>query len=225
MDPFVQANLNSTRAQPKLTKDGDRPTTLFIACGALAKEIVALKEATGWSELTIACLPAHWHNTPQKIVPAVLAKVRIMGQRFDRVYVIYGDCGTGGELDRMIEKEGVERIPGPHCYQFFMGADEFTATHEAEPGCLYLTDYLVRHFDRIILKGLGLDRYPQLLSDYFSNYTKLIYVAQTEDQRLQTKANKAAKRLGLAYEYRYRGYRELADFVDAAFSSNVPRNK
>lgn len=215
IDPATESNL------PTLPEDLGRPTTLFIACGALGKEIVALKEATGWSELTIACLPAHWHNTPQKIAPAVLAKIRGMGRRFDQVYVLYGDCGTGGELDRVLEAEGVERIAGPHCYEFFMGGNEFNATHDADPSNFYLTDYLVRHFDRIIIKGLGLDRFPELLSDYFGNYKTLIYIAQVEDERLRAKARKAAERLGLTYEYRFRGYGELGDFVHAAASSRL----
>jgi hypothetical protein len=215
IDPVTGSDL------PSLPESSDRPTTLFIACGALAKEIVALKESTGWSELTIACLPAHWHNTPQKIAPAVLAKIRGMGRRFDQVYVLYGDCGTGGELDRVLEAEGVERIPGPHCYQFYMGSEEFDATHDADPTCFYLTDYLVRHFDRIIIKGLGIDRFSELLSDYFGNYTKLIYIAQIEDERLQAKAAKAAERLGLAYEYRFRSYGELGDYIQAAASGRV----
>jgi len=225
MKAFVPANAAPGSALPKAPNYSNQPTTLFIACGALAKEIIALKKATGWSQLTVTCLPAHWHNMPEKIAPAVLAKIRGMGQRFDQVYVIYGDCGTGGELDRMLEKEKVERIPGPHCYQFLMGADEFTTTHEAEPGCLYLTDYLVQHFDRIIFRGLGLDRYPQLLSDYFGNYTKLIYVSQIEDQRLQTKASKAAKQLGLAYDYRHREYGELGDFMRAVLYSHSTSNE
>lgn len=190
-----------------------RPQTLFIACGALAKELVDLKRSTGWSELTITCLPAHWHNTPQKIAPAVLRKLRSARRSFDRVFVIYGDCGTGGELDRVLEAEGVERIPGPHCYQMYMGSAAFEARAEAEPGCFYLTDYLVRHFDRLIVKGLGLDRYPELLEDYFGNYTTLIHLAQLPDKALKTKAGKAAARLGLAFEYRLVGYGELGAFV------------
>jgi hypothetical protein len=212
--PLIDSD--STPRLQSLPESLDRPSTLFIACGALAKEIVALKESTGWSELTIACLPAHWHNTPQKITPAVLSKIRGMGWRFDQVYVLYGDCGTGGELDRVLEEEGIERIPGPHCYQFYMGSEEFDKTHDADPTSFYLTDYLTRHFDRIIIKGLGIDRFPELLSDYFGNYTKLIYIAQIEDERLQAKARQAAKCLGLDYEYRFRAYGELGDYVHAA---------
>lgn len=193
-----------------------RPTTLFIACGALAKELVALKRATGWAGLTITCLPAHWHNTPEKITPGVLCKIRSARAAYDRIYVIYGDCGTGGELDRALAELGVERIPGPHCYQFLMGSADFTALAEDEPGCFFLTDYLVRHFDRLIVKGLGLDRYPQLLPDYFGNYSKVVHLAQLADSSLRARAAKAAARLGLAFEYRMVGYGELGDFVAAA---------
>lgn len=193
-----------------------RPQALFIACGALAKELVDLKRMTGWAELTITCLPAHWHNTPQKITPGVLRKIRGARGKYDRIFVLYGDCGTGGELDRLLEAEGVERIPGPHCYQMFAGTDAFTAMADRDPGQFYLTDYLVRHFDRLIIKGLGLDRYPQLLGDYFGHYTTLVYLAQTDDARLRDKAEKAAARLGLAYEYQAVGYGELASFVNAA---------
>ncbi|WP_038013809.1 DUF1638 domain-containing protein [Thalassobaculum salexigens] len=193
-----------------------RPQALFIACGALARELVDLKRMTGWAELTITCLPAHWHNTPQKIAPAVLRKIRAAGTKYDRVYVLYGDCGTGGELDRMLAAEGVERIPGPHCYQMFAGTAAFTEMADRDPGQFYLTDYLVRHFDRLIIKGLGLDRYPQLLPDYFGHYTTLVYLAQTADSRLRDKAVKAAERLGLAFEYRHVGYGEIGDFVAAA---------
>ncbi|MBL6599066.1 MAG: DUF1638 domain-containing protein [Alphaproteobacteria bacterium] len=222
MDGLPPVDRDPLTQPPTRSGGSERPTTLFIACGALAKEIVALKEATGWSELTIACLPAHWHNTPMKIAPAVLSKIRGMGRRFDRVYVLYGDCGTGGELDRILEEEGVERIPGPHCYHFFMGGEEFEHTHDEDPTCFYLTDYLVRHFDRIIIKGLGLDRFPQLLSDYFGNYTRLIYVAQTEDPRLRAKGQAAAERLGLEFEYRFRGYGELGDYINAAATKLAP---
>ena len=133
-----------------------------------------------------------------------------------RIFVLYGDCGTGGELDKLIEEEGVTRIPGPHCYEFFMGREEFEEAHAYEPGCFYLTDYLARHFDRIVVKGLGLDRFPELLFEYFKNYKKLIYIAQTDDSSLELKARKAADRLGLQYERRMRGYGELGKFMASA---------
>lgn len=192
---------------------GQDAQTLIIACGALAHELVALTGQLDHKQIDITCLPAIWHNTPDKIPAGVAAKIRAGRGKYQHIFVAYGDCGTGGHLDAVLAAEGVDRIAGPHCYQFFMGAAEFSALTDGDPTAFYLTDYLVRHFDRIIIKGLGLDRFPELRDSYFGNYTKLIYIAQTEDQRLQEKALMAAKRLGLGFEYCYRGYGELGDFV------------
>jgi hypothetical protein len=182
---------------------------LLIACGALAREIVDLIERNRWSAFDVRCLPAKWHNTPQFIVPAVRQKIREQRDRYKSIFVLYGDCGTGGLLDKMLEEEGVERIDGPHCYAFFSGNPEFAAKAEDEFTAFYLTDYLARHFDKLIWAGLGLDRHPELLSSYFGNYTKVIYLAQTHDEQLVENGRKAAERLGLAYEYRFTGYGEL----------------
>jgi Protein of unknown function (DUF1638) len=191
--------------------------TLIIACGALAREVLAVIEGQGLRNIAITCLPAGWHNTPAKIPEAVRAKIRDNRGRYGRILVAYGDCGTGGLLDDVLREEGVERIAGPHCYQFFMGTADFQALAEVEPGCFFLTDYLARHFDRLIIEGLGLDRHPELRDDYFGNYTKVVYLAQTEDPALQALAKKAAERLGLAYEYRFTAYGELTQFmIDAA---------
>ena len=183
---------------------------LLIACGALAREIVDLIERNRWAAFDVACLPAKWHNTPEKIPEAVRAKIREAKPNYRSIFVLYGDCGTGGVLDRVLAEEGVERIEGPHCYAFFSGNEAFAAKADGEFTAFYLTDYLARHFDRLIWKGLGLDRHPELLPDYFGNYEKVIYLAQTRDEDLAKKAMAAAKRLGLAYEYRYVGYGELA---------------
>lgn len=193
----------------------ERPRALVVACGALGRELVALKESTGWDALDITCLPAIWHNHPEKIAPGLRRKLQA-AHGYEQVFVAYGDCGSGGEIDKVIEEFGVERIAGPHCYQFFMGTDEFTALTDEDPACFFLTDYLVRHFDRLIVKGLGLDRFPELRDMYFGNYTALVYIAQTEDSRLKAKAEQAAERLGLAFAYRYRGYGELQSFIETA---------
>jgi hypothetical protein len=193
-----------------------RRGTLLIGCGALAREMLALIEAHGWRGMEVTCLPAGFHNTPQKIPAAVRDKIRANRDRYERLYVLYGDCGTGGQLDAVLAEEGVERIAGPHCYQFYMGTADFTALTDAEPGCFFLTDYLVRHFERLIIAGLGLDRHPELRDDYFGNYSRLVYLAQIEDAGLRTAARAAAARLGLAYEYRFTGYGEMADFMAAA---------
>jgi hypothetical protein len=192
------------------------PRTLLIACGALAREVLALIRLNGWSHMELACLPAHLHNTPQRIPEAVRAKVRAARSKYERVLVLYGDCGTGGVLDQVLADEGVERIPGPHCYAFYSGLDAFLAQAEAEPACFYLTDYLARHFERLVIQGLGLDRHPELLPLYFGNYQKLVYLAQTPNPQLEQQAKAAALRLGLAYEHRPTGYGGLQDFLRRA---------
>jgi hypothetical protein len=190
--------------------------TLVIACGALAREVVDFIRLNGWSHLAVTCLPAIWHNTPNKIPEGVRRKIRQARGTYDRVLVLYGDCGTGGELDKVLEEEGVERIAGPHCYAFYAGLEDFAAMSEAEPACFYLTDYLARHFDRLIIEGLGIDRHPELQPLYFGNYKKLVYLAQTEAPEQQSQARAAAARLGLDYEYRFTGYSELGGFLAAA---------
>ena len=183
---------------------------LLIACGALAREIVDLVETNGWSAFDISCLPAKWHNTPGYIVDGVRNKIHAAKPNYDSIFVVYGDCGTGGLLDNMLEEEGVERIQGPHCYAFFSGKDMVKKHAEDDVTAFFLTDYLANHFDKLIWQGLGLDRHPQLLEMYFGNYKKVVFLAQTENVELQEKAKSAAKQLGLEYEYRFTGYGELA---------------
>jgi len=192
------------------------PRTLLIACGALAPEVLALIRLNGWTHMDVACLPAKLHNTPARIPEAVRSKIRAGRERYEKVLVLYGDCGTGGRLDAVLDEEGVERIPGPHCYAFYSGVDAFLAHAEAEPACFYLTDYLARHFERLVIAGLGLDRHPELLPLYFGNYEKLVYLAQVPDPQLELKAKTAALRLGLAYEHRPTGYGGLQDFLRRA---------
>ena len=182
---------------------------LLIACGALGREIVDLVETNNWSAFDISCLPAKWHNTPGLIVDGVRNKIHAAKARYKSIYVVYGDCGTGGLLDKMLEEEGVERIEGPHCYAFFSGKDMVKKHAKDDVTSFFLTDYLAKHFDKLIWQGLGLDRHPQLLEMYFGNYKKIVFLAQTQDEALQTKAKAAAKQLGLEYEYRFTGYGEL----------------
>ena len=189
------------------------PRVLVIACGALARELLAVIELNGWSHMSVTCLPAKLHNEPRKITAAVRAKIRAGRRRFERILCLYGDCGTGGLLDAMLAEEGVERIDGAHCYEFYAGSADFAAMAEAEPGTFYLTDYLVRHFDRLMIKGLGLDRHPELLVDYFGNYRRVVYLAQTDDAQLRERASAAATRLGLALEIRPTGLDGLQRFL------------
>lgn len=189
------------------------PSTLVIACGALARELLAVIAAHRLDGLAVTCLPAILHNRPEKIPAAVRAKIRAGRRRHDTILCLYGDCGTGGLLDVVLAEEGVERIPGAHCYEFFAGATDFAALAEAEPGTFFLTDYLARHFDRLVWRGLGLDRFPQLRDDYFGHYRRLVYLAQTKDPALDTRAEAAAARLALAYERRFTGLAGLSAFL------------
>ncbi|MDE2385255.1 MAG: DUF1638 domain-containing protein [Alphaproteobacteria bacterium] len=191
-----------------------RAKILLLACGALGREIVALTQTPGEPLFAIQCLPAKWHNTPDLIVPALREKIRENRPLYKKLYVAYGDCGTGGLLDAMLAEEGVERIEGPHCYAFFTGNAAFSATEDDDFGSFYLTDYLARHFDKLVWEGLGLHKHPELLSDYFGNYKKVIYLAQTDDAGLRAKAEAGAKKLGLAYEHRFTGYGELRSEIE-----------
>lgn len=187
--------------------------TLLIACGALAEECFAVIRANGWEHMEVTCLPAKLHNRPALIPEAMRAKIHENRDRFDQVIALYGDCGTGGLLDKVLEEEGVERIPGAHCYEFYTGAKTFEAIADAEPATFYLTDFLARHFDRLIIEGLGIDKHPELLPLYFGNYEKLLYLSQIENAELQEKARGAAERLSLQYEYRFTGLSGIGEFL------------
>ena len=206
----------TTSAPPPAPERAAVARTLLIACGALARETLAVIEASGLSHLDVTCISALLHNRPERIADAVRAKIREHRDRYARILVLYGDCGTGGGLDRVLAEEGVERIAGPHCYAFYAGEKVFGALADAEPGTFYLTDFLVRQFVTLVIEGLGIDRNTELLPMYFGNYTRLIYLAQTDDVALRLAAQAAAERLGLKYEYRFTGLSGLADFVRTA---------
>ena len=181
-----------------------------IACGALANELVALKTLNNWDHFNIDCLPAKYHSTPALISDAVRKKIQSIQSKNDgQILVAYGDCGTGGLLDVVLEETGATRLPGAHCYQFFAGHDVFNDLHEAELGTFYLTDFLAQHFETYVWKALGLDRKPELLEMYFGNYKKVVYLAQTENNDLNQKAEVCAKRLGLNFERIFTGYGEM----------------
>jgi Protein of unknown function (DUF1638) len=189
---------------------------LVVGCGALGRELVALTRGLPGVDLT--CLPADLHNRPERIPDAVAGRLRARGGDYDTVFVAYADCGTGGLLDRMLETEfeGVERIPGAHCYEFYAGAAAFAALQDEEVGTFYLTDFLARHFERIVWRGLGLDVHSELLETYFGNYRRLVYLAQTDDPELVELARTAADRLGLAFEVRHTGLGDLAAAIRTA---------
>lgn len=192
----------------------ERPRVLVLACGAIAREVLALRELNGWSHVELRCLPAQLHSTPALIPGAVDAKLTELRGRYDEMFVGYADCGTAGALDVVLERHGVGRLPGAHCYGFLAGNDVWHALQDDDPATFYVTDFLARHFDALVWRGLGLDRHPQLLPDYFGNYRRLVYLAQTDDDELTTRARRAADRLGLAFERRRTGYGDLAPALE-----------
>ncbi len=192
-----------------------RGRVLLLACGALAREILALIEMNHWQHMDLMCLPAILHNHPDRIPEAVRAAVAEHRHRYERIHVVYADCGTGGRLQDLCKKLGVDLVKGPHCYSFFEGNDSFAARAEDEFTAFYLTDFLVRQFDAFVWKPLGLDRHPQLRDAYFGNYDRLVYLAQTDDPALDEKARTCAARLGLAYHRRATGYGDLARTLES----------
>jgi len=190
--------------------------TLIIACGALAREISKLIDLNRWHRFEMTCLPANLHNRPQLITGRMAEKITTAKQSgdYDQILVGYGDCGTGGDLDLLLDKEDVVRLPGAHCYEFYATTKPFDEMVDDEVGTFFLTDYLVRFFDTLIIKGLALDRHPELLPDYFGHYKRLMYLAQTDDEELDKMAKLAAERLGLEYHKQYTGYGDLAAFLE-----------
>ena len=204
---------------PASRPDSTAPRVLVIGCGALARELVTLTR--GLPNVDISCLPATLHNRPGGIPAAVRDRIRRRRAGYDRVFIAYADCGTGGLLDPVIADEGVERLAGAHCYELYAGGAQFERLAEEEPGTFYLTDFLARNFDRLVVKGLGLDRHPELRDQYFANYRRLVFLAQTDDPALTTAARRAARRLGLRFERRLTGYGELATTI-AAVAAGEP---
>jgi hypothetical protein len=178
---------------------------LLIACGAIAREIVELTRLNDWNHVRIQCLPAELHNRPERIPDAVRAEIEAHRDSVEHIFVAYADCGTGGHLDAVVEEFGVERLPGAHCYEFFAGTPAFGTLSDSNPATFYLTDFLTRHFDRLVKRGLGLDRHPELMERYFGNYERLVYLAQSESAELESMAREHADWLGLDYEYLHTG--------------------
>ncbi len=181
--------------------------SLILACGALAREVLALLELNGWDHLKLHCLPADLHLRPEKIADAVEAVVQAERENYAEIFVAYADCGTGGLLQARCKELGVEMISGPHCYSFFDGNETFA--ERGEVTSFYLTDFLARQFDAFVWKPMGLDKHPQLRDMYFGNYEKLVYLAQTEDEALTEAAKVAATKLQLPFERRFTGYGDL----------------
>ena len=223
--------MGASRSDPAVVVGGAArpagPNPLVIGCGALARELVELTRRSGLPAVDLTCLPASLHNRPERIPSAVRAAIRrARAQGYERIFVAYADCGTGGLLDPVLEEEGVPRLAGAHCYEVYAGSAAFAGLHDAEPGTFYLTDFLVRNFEGLVVRGLGLDRHPELLPIYFGNYRRLVYLAQAEDSELELAARAAAARLGgLAFERRFTGLGDLGRSIEmfaAAASGAFP---
>jgi hypothetical protein len=183
--------------------------TLLIACGALAREIAALRRANRWDGIEVRCLPAELHNRPERIAPAVREVIEENRGRYAQTFVVYGDCGTRGALDALLQEEGIERLPGAHCYEFLATPRVFAQLSEREPGTFYLTDFLLRNFERLVTRPLGLDRHPELTPEYFRHYRRLVYLSQVPDEKRVAQAQAIAARFGFEFEHRCVGYGAL----------------
>jgi hypothetical protein len=195
---------------------------LVIACGMIAREVLSVKEQLGLNHVDLTCLPAEYHYYPDRIAPAMEAAiVKAKAEGYGHIFVGYADCGTGGRLDKVCEKHGVERIEGPHCFAFYQGNEAFRAMGDKDFTSFYMTDFLCRQFEAFFLKPLGLDRHPELAADFFGNYEKVVYLAQTNDPQLDRVAENAARMLGLGYERRFTGYGDLAAALENASRSTA----
>ncbi len=194
---------------------------LVIACGALAREIDALKKRFGWSHLHMQCIDARLHNRPALIAGRLREKILANRGRYSAMYVAYADCGTAGAIDAVLDEFGIERLPGAHCYEFFAGRARFAALSEAEPGTFYLTDFLAKNFERLVLRPLAIDTHPELRDAYFGNYRRLVYLSQADDVELEQAARSAAERLGLEYRHVPSGYGGLGAGLQSFIEKQV----
>tara|TARA_R110002020_G_scaffold143823_6_gene316409 strand:+ start:14050 stop:14667 length:618 start_codon:yes stop_codon:yes gene_type:complete len=197
--------------KPHIQTDRVRERVRVIACGMIAREVLAVNAQLGHEHIDLKCIDANYHHHPDRIAPAVDEAIRkARAEGFEHIFIGYADCGTGGDLDKVCAAHGVERIAGPHCFSFYMGNAAFEAAGDEMMTTFFITDFLARHFDAFLIKPLGLDRYPELRDTYFGHYERALYLAQTDDPGLEAKARAAAERLGLRFERRLTGYGDLS---------------
>ena len=187
---------------------------LVIGCGALAEELSALKRANQWTALDIKCLDAALHNRPERIADRLESVLAQHHGEYTNILIAYADCGTGGAVDRVARQFNAQRLPGAHCYEFYATSPVFEALAEAEPGTFYLTDFLARHFDRLVIEEMKLDEHPELEDMLFGRYRKVVYLAQVDSSELVHQAERAAMRLKLPLEVVTTGYGLLAKTVE-----------
>ena len=197
--------------------------TLIIACGALARELSEVVSINDLKHIEVECLPASYHNSPDKIPAALEERILKHSADYEQIFVGYADCGTGGKVDKVCEKFGLKRLSGSHCYEFFAGRENFANIQENNIGSFYLTDFLVRHFERLVIKALWIDTHPELLNEYFGNYTQVVYLAQTDDPKLEELAREAAKKLGLELVIKKTDYGDLEPEIISLSTSKEPK--
>lgn len=194
-------------------------TTGLIICGALGKEVIEIVDKHGWDAEVIG-IPAVVHVFPEKIAPKVEEHILALRKEYDRLIVLFGDCGSKGALDQILVKyPDIERIDGPHCYEFY-GGERFSSLMEEEPGTFFLTDFMVRTFQGLIVKSMGLDRFPQLKNEYFRNYKRVVYLIQNDNAEYRQKAHQIADYLELPLTIIETGYSFLEERLVALMGGN-----
>jgi hypothetical protein len=182
--------------------------TAFVICGALGPEVKDIVDRRGW-DVDIYGVSAMLHLYPGRIVEELRERLTALRPRYERLVVVYGDCGTTGRLEPILDEMGAARVRGPHCYEMFAGEELFARVSDERPGTFFLTDWLVRNFDRAVVRGLGLDRDPELKGMLFGNYEAVLYLRQLPNPRLAEKARDIAAYLGLPLEITDVGLGEL----------------
>ena len=189
---------------------------LIIGCGAIAHEVREIIELNNWDNVRLQCLNADLHNTP-KILPAKIKEsIDSNINDYSKIFLAYADCGTGGLIDLILKDYDIERLDGAHCYEFYSGSSVFEELSEKEIGTFYLTDFLVKNFDRLVIDGLGIQKYPALKEDYFKNYKNVVYLAQKQDNVLESKARECADYLNLEFSALFTGLNNLENQLNKA---------
>ena len=189
---------------------------LIIGCGAIAHEVREIIELNNWDNVRLQCLNADLHNTP-KILPAKIKEsIDSNINDYSKIFLAYADCGTGGLIDLILKDYDIERLDGAHCYEFYSGSSVFEELSEKEIGTFYLTDFLVKNFDRLVVDGLGIQKYPALKEEYFKNYKNVVYLAQKQDNVLESKARECADYLNLEFSALFTGLNNLENQLNKA---------
>ena len=189
---------------------------LIIGCGAIAHEVSEIIELNNWDNVRLQCLNAELHNTPKILPKKIKEAIDSNINDYSKIFLAYADCGTGGLIDLLLKDYDIERLDGAHCYEFYSGSSVFKELSEKEIGTFYLTDFLVKNFDRLVIEGLGIQKYPSLKEDYFRNYKNVVYLAQLQDNVLESKARECADYLNLEFSVHFTGLKNLGNQLNEA---------